>query len=55
MPSDVAPLKITSDLSLTAWIKLDSTASTEDIICKWTGTGATSSTVYRLIQRKRWL
>ncbi|MBI2595346.1 four helix bundle protein [Candidatus Daviesbacteria bacterium] len=43
MPSDVAALKITGDLTLSAWVNLADTSSTHDIICKYTGTAATSA------------
>jgi hypothetical protein len=43
MPSDAAALKITGDLTLSAWINLSNVSSTHDIICKYTGTAATSA------------
>lgn len=43
MPSDDTSLKITSGLTLSAWIYLNDTSSQHDIICKYTGTGATSA------------
>lgn len=43
MPSDASALKITSDITLSAWINLTNTSSTHDIICKYTGTASTSA------------
>lgn len=43
MGSDVSQFKITSDLSLSAWINLSNLSSQRDIICKYTGTTATSA------------
>lgn len=41
--SDVSAFKITSDLSLSAWINLTNISSQHDIICKYTGTASTSA------------
>src|SRR5262249_38668792 len=41
--SDVSALKITSDLTLSAWINLADTSSQHDIVCKYTGTASTSA------------
>lgn len=43
MPSDASALKITSDLTLSAWINLSDTSSQHDIVCKYTGTASTSA------------
>ena len=43
MPSDVSQMKITGDLTLSAWINLTNTSSQHDIICKYTGTASTSA------------
>ncbi len=43
MPSDVSQLKITRDITLSAWINLTDTSAQRDIICKNTGTAATSA------------
>lgn len=43
MPSDLTQFKVTSAVTLSAWVNLTSTAAQRDIICKWTNTAATSA------------
>ncbi len=41
--SDISQFKVTGDLTLSAWINLTNISSQHDIICKYTGTAATSA------------